>query len=148
MTKHLIKIKFLFITIFLLCGSLLLFGQRDVSQKEINYKWCIEWLEEMRPAIIADTLGKYGAKWSAAERLLKEGCNFENELFPIVENYFGEPDEKLNYSNNEYIKHKSFSMKYLLFKPPGTSTTGMKWLIIDCDNNYRITKFWIFTVDE
>lgn len=140
------KISWVFSTFMLMYFCV--YGQNDTATLSKNYRWCIEWLDEMKPAIIADSMGRYRAKWSAVDRLLKEGCDFVGELFPVVEYYFGLPDKKLNYSTNEYITHKDFSMRYVLFKPPGTSTTGMKSLIVDCDNDYRIIKFWNFTVDE
>ncbi len=134
--------------IIILLAHISVYEQNDTISKAKNYNWCIEWLDEMKPAILADTLGKYGAKWSATERLLSENCNFEGELFPIIKYYFGDPDRVIDFSRKPWAPKVEYSMRYILFKPSGTSTTGMKWLIVNCDKDYRILEFSIFTIDE
>ena len=85
------------------------YGQSDTSAKAKSYRYCIEWLDEMKPAILADTMGRCGAKWSTTDRLLIEGCNFVGELFPVVENYFGLPDKSINYSDMRILLIKNLA---------------------------------------
>lgn len=118
------------------------------TAKTKGYGKCLSWLEERKPAFLVDTFGAYGAKLSGVEYLLANDCDFIGELFPTVSYYFGEPDSKIYHRVDKFNQEVSYSMRYILFKPKSASTTGMQTLVVNCDKDYRITEFLIFTVDE
>lgn len=127
-----------------------LFCQDTTKVYKKSDKWCVEWLYKMRPMILADSLGRYGARESAIERLQIEGCNFEGQLFPFVEYFFGPPDVRIDLDDSDLSVFGStgISFRYYLHIPKGISDYGTKKLIFKCDNNYRIEKVETFTVDE
>lgn len=142
-------LKRFLIFVYCVLSFLITIAQDSAHVHDPKYYNCIEYLKYRRPPIIQDSTGKYGARLSAAEHLLKAGCDFVGEPYSIVEYYFGRPDIVIDWSKNQFIGKDEVTMKYLLLAPPpGNGSTGMKWLYVDCTKEFRILKFWIYTVDE
>ena len=110
---------------------------------------CYDYLELQRNNLIMDKDGSAGVREEVMEELQRLGCNFIDEPVQVVYYYFGQPQFYHEIRPNEYLGERYINTaSYVVYDPPGTSTTGRIYLRVRSGMDYRIDDFVLDIIDE